>query len=200
MKYILIVIISFIPFFCFPQGTAIEEKALDFYLKNIYEKGSKLRSTGKFETQKNPFIGGDIISDYLNCKKNRAKDTAEANFYRKSYVHLIEKYKASEANIPKIDSAEISTLEVNLRDPIKKVEKLKYHRLRGGPIGLFRKVTSKIFGEPFNMYLYRHIESEGSYYTCIAVTKKDAEYSLDYWFKLSKEEKVIDWCQGGWIQ
>lgn len=200
MKYILTVIVLLIPFVCFPQKTSVEEKALDFYINNIFKKGSNLSSTGKFETHKNPFFGGDIISDYLNCKKNSAKDKAEANFYLTSYRHLIERYKASEANIPKIDSAEIRTLEVNLPKPIKKVEKLKYQRLRGGPVGLIRKVTNKIFGEPFNIYLYRHIEFEGSYYTVIAVTKNTAEYSLDYWFKLSKEEKVINWCQSGWIQ
>ncbi|PSR54673.1 hypothetical protein AHMF7605_14730 [Adhaeribacter arboris] len=115
-------------------------------------------------------------------------------------MHLIERYKASEINIPKIDSAEIKTLEVDLREPIKKVEKLKHQKLRGGPIGLFRKITGKIFGEPFNLYLYRYIEFEGSYYAFIAIIKKDAEYSLDYWFKLSKEKEVINWCQGGWIQ
>ncbi|PSR52295.1 hypothetical protein AHMF7605_01540 [Adhaeribacter arboris] len=65
--------------FCFSQNTSIEEKALDFYLKNMYEKGSKLRSTGIFDTHTNPFIGGDLVSDYLNCKKRSAKDTMEEN-------------------------------------------------------------------------------------------------------------------------
>ncbi len=196
MKFILTVTFSCLSFFGFSQNTFIEEKALDFYLKNIFEGRIKLNSTGKFETENNPFVGGDLISDYLNCKKRDAKDTVEAN----SYLLLIEKYKAAEANIPKIDSSELRKLTVNLPGQIKQGETLKFQKLRGGPIGLLRKMTGKILGEPFNLSFHRRIEFEGSYYTFLAVTKKDAEYSLDYWFKLSKKGEVIDWCQGGWIQ
>lgn len=55
-------------------------------------------------------------------------------------------------------------------------------------------------GEPFNIYFFRCIEFEGSYYARIDIIKKDGEYGRQLWFKLNDRGEVLDWCENGWIQ
>jgi hypothetical protein len=134
------------------------------------------------------------MGEYLVCRRRHAKDTAERSLFYNEYMKLGTNTKGE------LDTVNLLDLTVKLKDPIKKVEKIKFQKLRGGLIGLLRRSTSSVFGEPFNVFFFRHIKFEGNYYTMIEVVKKDGEYSRQLWFKLNDKGEVLDWCEGGWIQ
>lgn len=167
---------------------------MDYYIKNIHDKRNKLKSTGQIEIEKAPNYVGHVISNYFVCKRRQASDTAQVKFYYNEYMRLGTNATGE------LDTINFKDLTVKLKDPIKKVKRLKFQKLRGGPIGLFRRMTNKLFGEPFNVYFFRNIGFKGHYYTMIEVIKKDGEYSRQLWFKLNDKEEVLGWCESGWIQ
>jgi len=194
LRHLIIFIFILTPLLSFSQRTVIEEKALDYYIKNIHDKRDKLKSTGKIEIFASNHAGY-VISQFIVCKTRQVKkDTTQTKFY---YNEL--KRVGYEAN-GELDTVNLKDLTVKLKDPIKKVERLKFKKLRGGLIGLWRQLTNKLFGEPFNVHFFRHVMYEGDFYTLISIVKKDGEYGRELWFRLNDKGEVLDWCEGGWIQ
>jgi len=193
LRHLIITIFILVPLLSFSQRTDIEEKAMDYYIKNIHEKGDKLKSTGRLEIGKGNYIGY-VMGEYFVCKRRHAKDTAETRFFYSEYMSL------GTNAIGELDTVNLKDLTVKMKDPIKKVERLKFQKLRGGLIGLCRRTASKLFGEPFNVYFFRHIKFEGHFYTMINIIKKDGEYGRELSFKLNNKGDVLDWCEGGWVQ
>jgi hypothetical protein len=194
LRHLIAVILILTPLLSFSQRTKIEENAMDFYIENIHEKGDKLKSTGQIEIEKVPNYIGHIISNYFVCKRRQVRDSAQIRFYYNEYIRLGTKA------IGTLDTVDLKELKVDLHDPIKKVKRLKYQKLRGGLIGLWRRTTNKLFGEPFNVYFFRYIEFEGHFYTMINIIKKDGEYGRQLWFKLNDRGEILDWCEDGWVQ
>lgn len=168
---------------------------MDYYIRYIHDTGDNLKSTGQVEIEEVPNYIGHVISNYFICKRRQVRDdTAQVKFYYNEYMRLGTKAAGE------LDTINFKDLTIKLKDPIKKVRRLKFQKLRGGPIGLWRRMTNKLFGEPFNVYFLRNIGFEGHYYTMINIIKKDGEYGRQLWFKLNDSGEVLDWCEDGWIQ
>ena len=194
-RHLILTVFILTPLLSFSQRTNIEAKAMDYYIKNIHDKGDKLKSTGQIEIEKAPNYVGHVISNYFVCKRRQVgNDTAQVKFYHNEYMRL------GTTATGDLDTVNFQTLTVKLKYPIKKAERLKFQKLRGGLTGLCRRIKNKIFREPFNVYFFRHIGFEGHYYTRIDLIKKDGEYGRQLWFKLNGSGEVLDWCEGGWIQ
>jgi hypothetical protein len=195
LRHLIVTVFILTPFLSFSQRTNIEEKAMDYYIKNIHDKGDKLKSTGQIEIEKVPNYVGHVISNYFVCKRRQVRnDTAQVKLYYNEYMRL------GTTATGELDTLDLKSLTVKLKNPIKKVERLEFQKLRGGFAGLCRRMTNKMFGEPFNVYFFRHIGFEGHYYTRIDIIKKDGEYGRQLWFKLNDSGEVLDWCEDGWIQ
>ena len=165
---------------------------MDYYIKNIHDKGDKLKSTGQIQIEEVPNYIGYVISNYFVCKRRQVRsDTTQAKFYYNEYMRL------GPTAIGELDTVNFNSLTVKLKKPIKKVQRLQFQKLRGGLTGLWRRMTNKIFGESFNIYFFRCIGFEGHYYTRFDIVKKDGEYGRQLWFKLNEGGEVLDWCEDG---
>ena len=109
LRHLIITIFILVPLLSFSQRTDIEEKAMDYYIKNIHEKGDKLKSTGRLEIGKGNYIGY-VMGEYFVCKRRHAKDTAETRFFYSEYMSL------GTNAIGELDTVNLKDLTVKMKE------------------------------------------------------------------------------------
>ena len=197
MRKLLTLTLIFINLQSFGQDLQIEKSALTFYLDSLYEPGTKVMSDGKIYRDKNP---GVYYISYVTCLMPQERFRKRENNEVLDSLLIVHKgldYK----NIPfQQDTTSLRGLTLPINQPLIMKKKHKYQRLRGGIIGFFRNIGDSLVGDRYYLEIYRYITLDGQHYVKVSQTKKDLEYSKDFYLKIDKSGNVCDWCESGWIQ
>ena len=195
-KTVLTILLIFGISICFGQSP--EQVAIDFYAKKFSKenKGNRIRFDGKVKIyeEKQAKI---IISKFYYCKikkKSFKNDSIKINYSNIDKIH--EQLKKIKIVFEKSNSEKLE-----IPDNFKYRKKLKFKNFKGSFLKFYtNKIWHWFFPYKFNFAIEPAVKLNEFYYVRMTIVKNDSEYGSEIIVKISKDLKVVDWCEEYWIQ